>query len=535
MKKNFVALFWLNLTVCAASAQSFHDFNVTAYDTSSTGYYFFTPYTFSGYPNFPLGTQRSMILDSKGEVVYYRDLIQVFSGDFQIMENGNMSYCGNHKFYIMDSTFTIIDSIKPRNGILFDVHELRVLPNGHYLLFGTEDIHRNLSGYHMFLGNNSPGAVNGVIRAGVVEELDSAKNVVYEWRAIDHYNFEDVDEFFLNDTTLADWTHYNAIELDTDGNLLISSRHFNEITKISRTDSSIIWRWGGKNNQFTFINDSIGFLGQHDIRRLPNGHFTLWDNGRNDPFHPAAAKEYILDENAMTATLVWSYTEDDTVNSNSQGNVQRLPNGNTLISYGDFRERNIVFNVIDSTGNKKFEVSFPDTLVTYRTFNYPVLPWALPRPEITCKDTLGTYYLDAGPGHSSYIWSDGQTTRLIQAADTGDYYVYATVGSGGFIRSENFTVSDVADPCGILSSVQTRVTEKAIRIYPNPAQEIIHLEWTADMNDTREIKVFNAVGKMVYRETVSSGSSGVLLNTHGYNPGIYTVRAGNLTGRFVKQ
>ena len=38
--------------------------------------------------------------------------------------------------------------------------------------------------------------------------------------------------------------------------LMISSRHLNEITKISRTTGDIIWRFGGKNNQFTFVNDT---------------------------------------------------------------------------------------------------------------------------------------------------------------------------------------------------------------------------------------------------------------------------------------
>jgi len=69
------------------------------------------------------------------------------------------------------------------------------------------------------------------------------------------------------------------ISYDNDGNLLISSRHLDEITKINRTTGSIIWRLGGKNNQFAFPNDSLGFSHQHAIRRIGNENILLFDNG----------------------------------------------------------------------------------------------------------------------------------------------------------------------------------------------------------------------------------------------------------------
>ena len=106
-----------------------------------------------------------------------------------------------------------------------------------------------------------------------------------------------------------------------------------------------MWRWGGRDNEFTFINDSAKFLTQHDIRRLSNGHVTLFDNGRGEiPVHPAAAKEYILDENAKTATLVWKHVNDSTSHSGAGlGNVQRYANGNTLVSYGRSDKSPVLF------------------------------------------------------------------------------------------------------------------------------------------------------------------------------------------------
>ena len=54
-----------------------------------------------------------------------------------------------------------------------------------------------------------------------------------------------------------DFPHMNAIDVDTDGHILLSSRSTSEITKINRDTGEIIWRFGGVNNQFTFANDPL--------------------------------------------------------------------------------------------------------------------------------------------------------------------------------------------------------------------------------------------------------------------------------------
>jgi hypothetical protein len=137
---------------------------------------------------------------------------------------------------------------------------------------------------------------------------------VFQWRSWDHFSILDgsVSGYVNLDSSLIDYVHGNAIELDMDGNLLLSSRHMNEITKIDRQTGEIIWRLGlnALNNQFTFVNDTRGFSHQHDIRRLANGNITLFDNGNFLVPEYSRAVEYALDEQAMTATLVWEYRND---------------------------------------------------------------------------------------------------------------------------------------------------------------------------------------------------------------------------------
>jgi len=143
------------------------------------------------------------------------------------------------------------------------------------------------------------------VQGFVIQELDAAKHVVFQWRTFDHYKITDA----VNVDLTADWidaVHMNSVALDNDDNLLVSSRNLNEVTKIDHQTGAIIWRLGRNavNNQFTFVNDPRGFAYQHDARRLPNGHITLFDNGNFLNPQTSRAIEYALDEQAKVATLV---------------------------------------------------------------------------------------------------------------------------------------------------------------------------------------------------------------------------------------
>ena len=73
---------------------------------------------------------------------------------------------------------------------------------------------------------------------------------------------------------VVDYVHGNSMEQDVDGNILISARHLNEITKIDRQTGDIVWRMGGRHNEFTLIGDTEFFTRQHSARRTPTGTLT---------------------------------------------------------------------------------------------------------------------------------------------------------------------------------------------------------------------------------------------------------------------
>jgi len=139
-----------------------------------------------------------------------------------------------------------------------------------------------------------------------------------------------------------------------------------EITKINRTSGEIIWRLGGKNNQFQFVNDPRGFSHQHDARRISNGNITLFDNGNLLSPRYSSSLEYHLDDTDKIATLVWNYS-DMSHYTHAAGNSQRLDNGRTSIGWGSIF--NPAVTEVKYDGTKTFEVYF-DSAFSYRAFRF---------------------------------------------------------------------------------------------------------------------------------------------------------------------
>src|SRR5439155_9295233 len=192
-----------------------------------------------------------LMLDNSGEPIYYKRLEgSSVAVDFKRQLTSTLTYFdfGLGDFQALDSSYNLVDTYRTGNGYKTDLHDLQLLANGHALLMSYDPEPVDMS--QIVSGGSPTATVIGLI----VQEIDISKNVVFEWRSWDHFNITDTTEPVSG--TLVDYVHGNAVDQDQDGNLLISSRHMDEITKINRQTGDIIWRMGGKNNQFTFINDS---------------------------------------------------------------------------------------------------------------------------------------------------------------------------------------------------------------------------------------------------------------------------------------
>ncbi|MDH3215764.1 MAG: aryl-sulfate sulfotransferase [Candidatus Krumholzibacteria bacterium] len=329
-----------------------------------------------------------MILDNTGFPIFFRKM-SARSFDFKKQPNGLLTYNHTGTFYAMDNTYTVVDSFKAGNGYLaIDLHDFLLLPNGHalFMIYDAQPVDMS----QIVEGGDPEAIVVGL----VIQELDQSKNVVFQWRSWDHMEItESTLEGILTRPTV-DYVHGNAVDVDLDGHILLSSRHLDEITKINRQTGEIIWRMGGKKNEFTLVNDDTWFSRQHDIRRLPNGNITMYDNGWFQDPPQSRAVEYTVDEVTKTTTLVWEYREPGTFGS-AMGSARRLPGGNTLIGWGSTTP---AVSEARPDGTKAFEMAFPPGTFSYRAFRFPWQGVAA-KPylwAITESQTLSLHFMKFG-------------------------------------------------------------------------------------------------------------------------------------------
>ena len=133
----------------------------------------------------------------------------------------------------------------------------------------------------------------------------------------------ELDVLHLNHIEVFDGSLAHKSPLFRKGNMLISMRSINTIAIVDGDTKQIIWVWGPTNVSF-----------QHQPSLLPNGNILLFDNGTSE--------SQILEFDPLTGHVAWRYSAGSDFFSETQGSVQRLPNGNTLITESN---RGYVFEV----------------------------------------------------------------------------------------------------------------------------------------------------------------------------------------------
>lgn len=338
---------------------------VAVHDNPSPGYVFLGPRPFGGAD---YGTYLVM-LDNYGIPVFYQEWPRR-TNDFKTLPNNQLTFCdfdNSHpeinKYLVMDSHFTITDTLTMGNGYMVDQHDVLMRENGNHFLMAYDPQLVNMD--TVVPGGDTAATVIGF----VVQELDSEHNVIFQWRSWDHYEITDANHTDFTAKNI-DYVHGNAFEIDYDGNLLMSQRNMEEITKIDMNTGEIIWRLGlhAKNNMFDFINDTVGFSWQHDVRRLDNGNITVYDNGNyhTPPF--SQALEYSIDEENFTAELVWNYVHDPVIYARATGAHRRLDNGNAFVCWGLTWPVNV--SEVDMNNSLKWELHWPMNVWEYRSFKF---------------------------------------------------------------------------------------------------------------------------------------------------------------------
>ncbi len=119
--------------------------------------------------------------------------------------------------------------------------------------------------------------------------------------------------------------HTNAINyVQKDDAYTLSILNFNAFIKIDR-DGNKKWIFGGESNEF----EGAGSWQYQHQHQLLDGKFIFFNNETG--FRPSRVKQYDFDEDAMTATEEWSFSNGG--QSIAMGDAKRLPDGTTLATY----------------------------------------------------------------------------------------------------------------------------------------------------------------------------------------------------------
>jgi hypothetical protein len=297
-------------------------------------------------PSLSLGGPTSnyaAIFDSNGVPVWWsRDTVGP-PIDATILPGPDVAYAtfgaASGAFQVRTLAGKLVRKIVSPDGAI-DVHELQFAANGDAVFL----VYRPKPGVDL---TPFGGPAGGTILEGEVEEVSPAGKLVWSWSTDGLVDLSESQRWLgsifdapvkLVDGTLGyDFFHANAVALD--GNtVLVSLRQTDGIYAIDRTTGTILWKLGGTPTpqSLTVLGDPLGDMplgGQHDIRVLPDGTITLFDDGTFLDRAPRALR-YRVDPATHTATLLEQVTDPTVTSSACCGSARRLTNGDWVISWG---------------------------------------------------------------------------------------------------------------------------------------------------------------------------------------------------------
>jgi hypothetical protein len=157
--------------------------------------------------------------------------------------------------------------------------------------------------------------------------------------------------------------HLNNIQYSKDDDTLVYSDLYHQtVVKVRRSDGSTVWILNG--NKSTFTGDSWQG-GQHGIHLLGLDDLLIFNNngrsaagggsalgGTSDGSMALELKLNLVDKKA---SKMWSYKAGSALQVDILGDLQRLPNGNTLVGYSTAG----VTHEVDANGTLLQQMSWP--------------------------------------------------------------------------------------------------------------------------------------------------------------------------------
>jgi hypothetical protein len=423
-------------------------------DGASPGAIFLAPFDINAaqgaYQSTPNSQSHSgpLVVDDNGEPIWFLPLGATTAMDVRLQQyegrtvltwyEGTVLGAEGGSWVIFDPTYHEVARVKAGRGRHGDLHDLQLTPEGTALI----TIYREIA---------TPAVPRLV--TGIVQEVDVASGrVLFEWRSNEHVG---LDESFMPQVAPAgnvDYFHLNSIDVDTDGNLLLSARNTSTIYKVDRHSGKVLWRLGGKKSDFA-VDPAASFAFQHDVRRRPDGTITIFDNNAAVPGAQTLSRglRISLDMKKKRASLVREYLAPSGRTTWAMGNVQLLDDGGVFMGWGTDGS----FSELGPDGSVRLDARFADGSVTYRAFRFELdaQPKGRPATEIApAADGTLTMYVSWNGATQVAKW------QLLAGAGPGSLKPVQTVARTGFE-----TAIPLPAPAGTFSVVALDASGKQLR------------------------------------------------------------------------
>jgi hypothetical protein len=348
-----------------------------------------------------------LILDNRGRVVWFMPVDERGVTDFRVQryrgepvltwwrgKSADRRRLGRYSIY--DSSYRLITHVRPENGLSGDMHEFLITRRGTALMTLSHRVR----------------VKSRWVLEGALQEVDlRTRRVVFEWHSIGHVPL--VESYYRlpkNPDSTYDYFHINSIDVDHDGNLLVSARNTHTIYKLDHRSGRIMWRLGGKRSDFQ-LGPGVAFGWQHDARRRPNGTLTLFDNAAAPKLRKQSRGLVLrIDERNKRATLVHSFVHTPPLVSVDQGNMEKLLNGNYLVGWG----HQPYVTEFGPHGKPLLDLRFGRSGVdSYRAYRFPWVGRPRSKPAITVEgDTLYASWNGATEIRSWQLLGGPEKTKL---------------------------------------------------------------------------------------------------------------------------
>lgn len=296
-------------------------------------------------------------------------------------EGTGLGGLSNGTDYIYNAHYRLIAKVHAGKGLTTDGHEFLLGRHGTAYVLSYDTATANL--------RRIGGSTHQKVIDGIVQQIDiRTGRVLFSWNSADHVPYRQSEQPLpASASTPWDWFHVNAVHIDTNGRLLIDARDTWTAYEVNQRTGRIIWQLGGKASSFTLRaargqtldNAQRIFAWQHDINGHGKGIYTVFDNesaGAGNTGTDASSElshsrvvTILLNTKTRRATLVASDNEPDGLLAPSQGNGQKLRNGDIFIGWGALN----AVSEFNSRSQLVFDARFAKGVNTYRAY---LLPWS---------------------------------------------------------------------------------------------------------------------------------------------------------------